>query len=392
MKTLNLLKYISLCCAVCCGLDSAASSKKLTFEGVVSAGYLSPSANTFVRKEAGKGAFLSENIFRANYSLGNGFSATGQVFLRRGGDFVDESLQLDFLQLEYRDDVFSLGEQSFVLGRFKINSGLYNQSRDISFVRPSILMPQSVYLDTLRNFMLSADGISFNNYIPLENSDISFSLSIGESVLDDMFGTVALAETAGGRWDSNTNLYSHFSWDSMNLSLGISFSKLDFDFIASPSSFVAFDVQGVSFQFPLIDGSIETDFYTLSAQYRLENWEVTAEFAHRDITSDGFNTSDKTPLEMNGYYVQAKYIFDQPLTATIRYDVTDTNQRNVLPELAEAKDLTIGLSWRINEQWMLALEHHFINGGTWIPPLNNVGDPDLKENWSLSAVQLSYRF
>lgn len=392
MKTSSLLKYISLCCAIFCSFHSSASSEKLTFEGVVSIGYISPSDNTFVREEAGKGAFLSENVFRANYNFGNGFSATGQAVLRRGGDFVDDSLQLDFLQLEYRDDLFSIGEQSFILGRFKINNGLYNQSRDISFTRPSILMPQSVYLDIVRNFLLSADGVSFNNYVPLENSDISFSLSVGESVLDDVFGTVAVADTAGGSWDSDTNFYSHFTWDSMNLSLGLSYSDVAFDFIADPSSFIGVDAQGFSFMMPLTDGSIETEFYTFSAQYRLEDWELTAEAVQRNVKYNGFTVQDATSLQFDGYYLQAKYFFKEPFTATFRYDFTETNQENIVSELAEAKDLTFGLSWRIDEHWMLAIEHHFIDGGTWIPPLNKLSDVDFEENWSLSAIQLSYLF
>jgi hypothetical protein len=44
------------------------------------------------------------------------------------------------------------------LGRTKNPLGFYNDTRDVPFTRPSILLPQSIYFDRTRNLGLASDG------------------------------------------------------------------------------------------------------------------------------------------------------------------------------------------------------------------------------------------
>lgn len=47
------------------------------------------------------------------------------------------------------------------VGRVRLRLGLYNDTRDVAFTRPSILLPQSIYFDRTRELQISGDGILF---------------------------------------------------------------------------------------------------------------------------------------------------------------------------------------------------------------------------------------
>ncbi len=79
---------------------------------------------------------------------------------RAGGDTSDAEPTLDYGVIDYQmvsNQSRTLGLQ---LGRFKNPFGLYNQTRDVAFTRPSILLPQSIYFDRTRALGLAADGVN----------------------------------------------------------------------------------------------------------------------------------------------------------------------------------------------------------------------------------------
>ena len=393
------LKYLPLISVATLSADTLLANQ-FSAEGVVSVGYIATDENTFLGDNNGDDAFLTENVLRLTYNTNKGFSVSGQVVYREAGDYVEDGLQLDFLQLEYRRNWVGDGEQAISLGRFKIRQGLYNQSRDIPFTRPSILLPQAVYLDTTRNFVLSADGLELSGYVPYEESDLSWSLAIGKSVTDNKWTTVALAPTATGEWDSANNIYTNVQWDSQNITLGMSYSNVELEYTPGPTSFLPIPLPGgFIFELPLTPGSFDADFYTLSFQYRQELWEFTSETINRDLDSLDFAvTTPNVKTNIDGYYGQLRYFFNDKVTLIARYDVmefdTDSGPAQNAPnKLNDANDIMFGVSWRLDENWLIAIEHHMIEGGAWIPPLNKTTiDPQYSKDWNLTAVQLSYKF
>jgi hypothetical protein len=373
---------------------------QFSVEGVVSVGYLSVDENTFLGTDNGDDALLTENILRLTYNTDKGFSVSGQVVYRDAGDFVESDPSLDFLQLDYRGNWFGDGEQAISLGRFKIRQGLYNQSRDIAFTRPSILLPQAVYLDTSRNFVLSADGIELNGYVPYEESDLTWSIALGESVIDDKFSAAVLSPMASGDWGSDTNLYSNIQWDSQNLTLGLSHSSVELDYQPDSSAFLPFTLpDGSLFQVPLIPGGFDADFMTLSFQYREELWEFTAEITEREFRSEGFSPFASAVIaNIDGYYAQFRYFLTEDITLITRFDTmefdSDRPPQEQAPDSADKADnWMVGASWRIDDNWLFAIEQHFIEGAAWVPPLNKTSSfTNFSKEWQLTAFQLSYKF
>ncbi len=373
---------------------------QITTEGVVSIGYLAPSANTFVNEEAGKDAILSENVFRITYTADSRVALSGQLVYREAGDNYENELRVDFLQLDFRFTWLEDSEQTFTVGRFKSRQGLYNESRDVPFTRPSVLLPQSVYLDTTRNFYLSTDGFRLQSFHSLEESDLTFGYSVGKSVLDDQFSSVTLAKTATGDWKSENNHYMDARWESQNWTLGVSFADVSLDYQPAPGAYIPVDINGMTIPIPMVYGAFDATFQTYSLQYRQANWEITFEKIERNFDTEGFlASSNRAKSDLDGQYVQFRYFFSESLTGLIRYDVMDFSiyQNPSSPPLnddaSQAKDTTIGLLWNISDSWQFSVEQHFIKGGAWIPPISKttVGD-SFKSNWSLLAAQISYKF
>ncbi|MEZ5578375.1 MAG: hypothetical protein R3F40_02450 [Candidatus Competibacteraceae bacterium] len=67
--------------------------------------------------------------------------------------------------------------QSF--GRFKIPFGLYNDTRDVIFTRPTILLPQSIYQERTRDLAISADGGIFYGEHRSNWGDLFLELGVG---------------------------------------------------------------------------------------------------------------------------------------------------------------------------------------------------------------------
>ena len=99
---------------------------------------------------------------------------------------------------------------------------------------------------------------------------------------------------------------------------------------------------------------------------------------------------------IDGFYGQLRYFLNQDVTLITRYDQMeyDSDAAQVLSDdINAADDIMIGLNWRINDNWLFAIEYHKIEGGAWLPPLNKtVIDPDYSNDWDLTAVQLSYKY
>lgn len=84
---------------------------------------------------------------------------SGQLLHRRAGEGSNGGIHIDFGFLDYNFANTPAAEIGIRLGRMKNPFGFYNDTRDVPFTRPSILLPQSIYFDRTRNLALASDGI-----------------------------------------------------------------------------------------------------------------------------------------------------------------------------------------------------------------------------------------
>lgn len=157
-------------------------------------------------------------------------------------------------------------------------------------------------------------------------------------------------------------------------------------------------------------GSIQFTPIIFSAQYNAERWSLTSEYAirHTEFTKFGpFSPDQKITGE--SYYFQGIYRFTPKWEGVIRYDALYTNRDDrhghtyaaASPATRDshsrfAKDITTGVRWNVTQSFMLAAEHHYVNGTAWLAPLDNPGASSPAghhaQHWHLFAVQGSFRF
>lgn len=180
--------------------------------------------------------------------------------------------------------------------------------------------------------------------------------------------------------------------------------NLEVSYNPNDNAFTNLRVADQVIQLPMANGTFDSKMITLSAQYLAHPFEFTVEKNIRSFDSTGFVIgSEPSSSSMGGEYFQLRYFLNKATTLLLRIDrflidEDDPNGKNIAavgnnPHYAHSKDLTIGLSWKFADNWLLSLENHFIDGGAWIPPLGKQTIlPPLTEDWQMFVSQISYRF
>jgi hypothetical protein len=375
---------------------TASKANNFKVDGVVSLGYIAPTSNHFLGEKAGENAIFTESAIKISYSFKNRFAVSSQVMLREIVGYTEPGARIDYLQLDYRNSMWQNSQQTYTLGRFKTQQGFYNNTRDIPFSRPSILLPQSVYFESLRNFSLSLDGIKINSVHSFDDSDLTLEIGGGKNTIDSDFNRTIFGETATGNWQSKNNYYTDVKWENQNISLGINYFKVALDYTPNVGSYIPIEINKMIIPYPLIEGTYRSEALIYSGQYRLPNWEFTFEHSNFTFDSIGFYFSTvKRESKIKGTYFQGRYFLNNALTLLVRYDVMKDRSdiKSTRKSLTQTKDLTLGVTWAFHKKWQLALEYHFLEGILWVPPVTKTTTvTDLDNRWGIAAIQLSYKF
>lgn len=320
-----------------------------------------------------------------------------QLMSRKAGDVDDGEPRVDYLLLDYR---FTESEQGYFggrLGRIKNPFGLYNDTRDVAFTRPSVMLPQSIYFDKARNLELSSDGVMFYGSYLMPQGQLDSELIYGLPLKDKNVEYAYLNTDWPGDFHDSEGLMwrTIYSTPGYGFRAGITLGKFSLDFDAPDSNV-----------FPApSDGSIDIDVGVISLQYNTERWSLTTEYMQQRIdweslggiyALDPQNTAES-------YYAQFEYRLMPDLTLLLRRDILyiDTDDRDGQKTLAlfgrpphtqYSKDWTLGLGWQVDHNWLLRAEWHRIKGTSWLAMQDNPDDSLREENWDLFALQATYRF
>ncbi|REC93788.1 hypothetical protein [Kushneria indalinina] len=371
------------------------------FDTVQAHGFLSQALiisrhNDFFGPSSRDAGSLEYTEIGANVSMRptNNLLVSAQVLSRRAGD--DNSSyepRLDYGLLDYQLFANDSRVSGIQVGRIKHPFGIYNQTRDIAFTRPSILLPQSIYFDRTRSFGLASDGVLFYNEERLRNGIVYFAIE-------------------GGKPNLNGDAESALSLPSNDLSVSMNgrFSTLaqiryEHDGGRMVFAFSAADVNanfnsGVD---EVGDGKFKFQPIALSAQYNSADWSLTAEYALRKRKISGLDIADLNQSVIgDSWYLQ----YDRRLFADwrwlVRYDVMANDWHDRSGKQYEndnrgpahsrfARDLTLGLKWQPRPSLLLSAEYHNIDGTGWIPPSDNKSE-DLERHWDMLMFQASFLF
>ena len=133
---------------------TADDAAPLQIHAFASQGALVTSDNNYLANTERGSLEFTEAGINFTKALDDQLSAGLQLFARDLGPTGTYAATFDWLYIDYRWRDW-LGLRA---GRVKLPFGLYNDTSDIDAAQPVVLLPQSVYPATNRQFLLALDG------------------------------------------------------------------------------------------------------------------------------------------------------------------------------------------------------------------------------------------
>ncbi|HEY6044421.1 MAG TPA: hypothetical protein VIU43_05945, partial [Nitrosospira sp.] len=135
--------------------------QNLQIHGFASQSWLKSSDNNvFGKSSSDSGSFDFREIgLNASMRPLNNLQFSVQGISRWAGKGSQGNIRLDYGFIDYTFLSRETGQLGIRLGRMKNPLGFYNDTRDVPFTRPTILLPQSIYFDRTRKLALAADGM-----------------------------------------------------------------------------------------------------------------------------------------------------------------------------------------------------------------------------------------
>jgi len=368
----------------------------LQFHGFASQSVIKTNSNNFFGNTEDNGNFdFTEFGLNVSSRPSSNLLLAAQGIFRRAGEGHNSDTEIDYALLDYRlitNDTLDLG---FRAGRIKNPIGLYNDTRDIAFTRPSIILPQSIYFDRVRRIILSADGVHLYGEYRKESGFLTYQIGAAKPRVSDRDTELALlGGNRPGDLDGATSFVGRiiYDWDGGRSRFSLSGLQVNLDY--SPGN-----------NDPSDSGDITFSELIFSFQYNAENWIYTSEYARREFEYSDIIYSPEDNFQGESYYFQGQYKLSSRWWGLLRYDVTytdisdksgkefETKSRGTRPAYSRfAKDWTLGLRWDINSSWMVSAEHHWVNGTAWLPTQDNPDPLETEKNWRMFMLLGAYRF
>lgn len=377
---------------------SGALPETLQFHGFLSQGYTWTSANNFFGDSDGGGSFEFTEI-GANVSWRplSSLQLGGQLVLRRAGETEEGAPRLDYALADYTLVSDAANRWGVRLGRVKNPSGFYNETRDVIFTRPSILLPQSIYFDPIRSLVLSSDGFFVYGERRAALGDFFWHAGMGypQAVDRELEPFIFGGRIADGEFEGELSYISRllYEWNGGQVRAAVTYLHADLDYDLPPILAAA------------APASAQFEPWILSLQYNAERWSLTAEYSRREVQLRDFIVLPDVSITQEAYYLQGSWRFSEHWEALLRYDVYyfDENDRDG-EEFAQtdplgrpahsrfAKDWTVGLRWTVTPSFSVWAEYHRVDGTGWLPPLDNPDFNATEQEWDLILIMASYRF
>ncbi len=375
-------------------------SENLSINGFLSFGYIKSRNNNFLGESLDGSFQLNEFALTTNYIANDNLRFGFQLLSRDVGEEGNNDILIDWAVADYRWQDW-LGMR---LGKVKLPIGLYNQGRDIDFLRPMAFLPQSIYDENKRTLVVAALGGSIYGNISFGDSgDLDYQAYYGKVDFREDSGQARGMEKLLGKTAMQKGLGEVYGFEADNryvyggslvyappldgLRLGASYftGQTDFDFKIGAKDGYA---RGTN-----------KDFVVLSMEYFLPDWKLAAEYT--EFTGDrevlGIDIPDG---RSQGGYVQLCCHIFEPIVLSVLYDVfyadkDDHNGSNFVAKgqpdfLGWRKDVGLGLRWNISDQWIIKAEHHWLNGAALQLPIFN--PEGVEEDWSYFVLKTSFNF
>jgi hypothetical protein len=372
--------------------DAATPSTPLEVHGFVSQGFIKTNENNYLaNSERGSFEFAEVGI-NFTKSLTDQLRIGVQLFTRDLGPLGNYNPQFDWFYLDYRFWDW-LGIRA---GRTKLPFGLYNETNDIDAARVPVLLPQSIYSVTTRDFLLAQTGVELYGNVPFgEAGGLEYRAYGGTIFVPNSTAAIAnlsVPYVVGGRLMWLTPL--------QGLAAGGSVQALRFDIDYVVPAAVSGPLQMAGALPANFGGTVGIKLPALlwvgSIEYQIDDLLLAAEYGRWDAKIESslpaaFPNSDTVSER---YYGMASYRLTPWFTPGAYYSVLYQNVDNRHGRAQYQHDVAATLRFDLDPHWLVKLEGHFMHGTAALNSSLNDNKPlgTLARDWGVLLVKTTAYF
>ena len=372
----------------------------IKLHGFLSQGYiLTDGNNVHAKYTRDDGSFAFNEIgLNASYQLKDSIVFNGQLISRDLGDEGNNNIYIDYLQADIQfTDWFGTR-----LGRFKVPLGFYNQTRDIDLARPTVFLPQTIYIEAYRPFVASATGgLIYGNIHHDTFGDLDYELFYGIPGEDNDSCLVQSLEDMlqGTNMDMNADdaygisLQYTPSLNGLRLGATVISGNADFNYTDLKTGYASTTSGYLN---PLTVFSIE---------YAIEDFTFVSEYMYcRQYTSwniGPISLMEDKLSEPEGFYIGGSYRVTDQFEAALYWEnyYGDKNNKHGSTQQARGQDKyqawhkawKLALRYDITDWWLIKAEGQIINGTALTSPHYN--DPGTqKQYWNSLSLKTTFYF
>jgi hypothetical protein len=379
--------------------EYAARSDLRSFQvhGFVSQGFLVTTDNNYLARST-KGSFeFTEVGLNVTKPLTDKLRVGMQLFARDLGPIGNYSAKFDWFYIDYRfTDWFGIRA-----GRVKVPFGLYNEINDADSARAFVLLPQSLYPVTSRDFLLAQTGGEMYGRAAIPRAGaLEYRVYAGTVFLENTpqpgqpyeISDIHVPYLVGGRAMWETPL------DGLRAGGSVQWLRLTTDYLADSQVVMPLQMQGLLPADFNGKGSatIPARLWVASIEYAAHDLLLAAEYSrwHLDLESSVPALIPEMNLVNERSYAMAAYRVNHWLQPGAYYsllynDVHDRNGADGHKRDAFTRDAAATLRFDLNAYWLLKLEGHYMVGTAILNSRLNGGTPlnQLEREWWLFMIK-----
>jgi hypothetical protein len=348
----------------------------MELHGYVSQGFMASTDNDYLTKSS-RGSF---DFFEAAVNVSKEFSdqlhAGLQIYAQELGGIGNYQPMLDWAFVDYRPRKW-FGIRA---GRVRTPLGLYTESMDLDVARIAVLLPQSLYDATFRDFITTFNGASLYGRLELGRG--------GALAYDAYAGGVFVPQHVGGDFDVKHVVGARTFWETpiRGLRLGGSYFFTDFDVGTTLGDPMMTPITEHFDNFTMAVASVEFQRHDFTAAVEYGRW-----FADVSVTPAVF----KTTYNQERAYAMLTWRASERLATSAYYSLFTPNVDNrdgtgmAHPSDAYQRDASLTLRIDVLPWWLVKLEGHYINGTA---KAQAASGSSLADNWALFLLKTTVAF
>jgi hypothetical protein len=386
------LRGIAIAGACICGSATDAAAVEIgkpgepgsaQVHGFVSPGFILSTSNNYLAGSSKKGSFeFTEIGVNLTVPITDKLRTGFQLFSRDLGPIGNYSLKADWFYLDYRFEDW-LGLRA---GRVKIPFGLYNEVNDVDAARVPVLLPQSIYSLTSRDFLLAQTGVELYGRSSLGSLGAfehrhyvgTIFLDLGEQTsLTTRVTGLQVPFLAGQRlmWETPVE----------GLRVGASMQALKLD------AQLLYQGKQVALNLPAL-------LWVASIEYTIRDLLLAAEYGRQrtglTVSDSSLVPPERRSVESERGYVMASYRMGKVVHPGVYYSVLYPDMRVRTGAASAQHDVAMTLRFDINPWWLFKLEGHFMSGTAGLSSALNDNAPidSLERRWGVFLAKTTAYF